>query len=101
MPASSAMRASFRLSGQLPLQRSGTVVTARPDEQLAPNSPILSLFALYIVKRSGEVESAMEMSPEILEQEVGTLRPLLAHSAISEDQRAGRALSHKHDLHRR
>ena len=42
MPASSAMRASFRLSGQVPDQRSGTLVTARPEEQLAPNSPIFS-----------------------------------------------------------
>ena len=48
MPASSAMRASRRLSGQLPDQRSGTWVTARPDEQLAPNRPILSALALYI-----------------------------------------------------
>ncbi len=40
IPASSAMRASFRLSGHVPDQRSGTLVTARPDEQLAPNSPI-------------------------------------------------------------
>src|SRR5712675_203839 len=42
MPASSAMRASLRLSGQEPDQRSGTLVTARPDEQLAPNKPSLS-----------------------------------------------------------
>jgi hypothetical protein len=42
MPASSAIFTSARLSGQLPDQRSGTFVTARPDEQLAPNSPILS-----------------------------------------------------------
>src|SRR6476660_9634135 len=42
MPASSAILASLRLSGQVPDQRSGTLVTARPDEQLAPNSPIFS-----------------------------------------------------------
>src|SRR5262249_4272310 len=52
MPASSAIRASLRLSAQLPDQRSGTSVTARPDEQFAPNKPILSLFALYIAMRS-------------------------------------------------
>src|SRR5215470_18003358 len=52
MPASSAMWASFRLSCQLPDQRSGTVVTARPDEQLGPNKPIFSRFALYIARRS-------------------------------------------------
>jgi hypothetical protein len=37
------MRTSLRLSGQDPDQRSGTLVTARPEEQLAPNSPSLSL----------------------------------------------------------
>src|SRR5712691_6384189 len=42
MPASSAMPASLRLSGQVPDQRSGTLVTLRPEEQLAPNSPSLS-----------------------------------------------------------
>jgi hypothetical protein len=42
MPAASAMRASRRLSGQVPDQRSGTFVTARPDEQFAPNRPSLS-----------------------------------------------------------
>ena len=52
MPASSAICASLRLSGQLPDQRSGTSVTARPDEQFAPNKPILSLFKLYIAIRS-------------------------------------------------
>src|SRR5215813_10089933 len=57
MPASSAIRASLRLSGQLPDQRSGTRVTARPDEQLGPNRPILSRFALYIATRSGAVVS--------------------------------------------
>src|ERR1700719_3337279 len=52
IPASSAIRARARQSGQLPDQRSGTSVTARPDEQLAPNNPSFSLFALYIAARS-------------------------------------------------
>src|ERR1700758_1788765 len=52
MPAASAMRASARQSGQLADQRSGTKVAERPDEQLAPNSPILSWLALYIAMRS-------------------------------------------------
>ena len=52
MPASSAITASFLLSGQLPDQRSGTSVTARPDEQLAPNKPICSLLRLYIERRA-------------------------------------------------
>src|SRR5467141_792105 len=52
MPASSAMRASLTLSGQLPDQRSATMVTARPDEQLAPKRPILSALPLYMAVRS-------------------------------------------------
>ena len=52
MPASSAMRASARQSGQLADQRSGTVVAVRDDEQLAPNMPILSALALYMAMRS-------------------------------------------------
>ena len=52
MPASSAMLASLRLSGQLPDQRSGTSVTARPDEQFAPNKPIFSLFPAWVIMRS-------------------------------------------------
>src|SRR4029077_5967013 len=51
-PAASAICASLRLSGQLPDQRSGTRVTARPDEQFAPKSPILSRFALCMALRS-------------------------------------------------
>src|SRR5712691_7759133 len=51
MPASSAMRASRRLSGQLPDQRPGTLVTARPDEQLDPNSPICRTLLLCIALR--------------------------------------------------
>src|SRR5438309_4356890 len=52
MPASSAICASRRQSGQLPDQRSGTRVTARPEEQFDPNKPSLSLFELYIDLRS-------------------------------------------------
>src|ERR1700686_4278879 len=51
MPASSDMMASFLLSGQLPDQRSGTKVTARPDEQFGPNRPICSLLPEYIERR--------------------------------------------------
>src|SRR6266566_2752755 len=50
-PASSASRASVRQSGQLAAQRSGTLVAERPDEQLAPNSPILSALPLYMAMR--------------------------------------------------
>src|SRR5215831_7678504 len=65
MPTSSAIRASLRLSGQLPDQRSGTSVTARPDEQFAPNRPILSLFALCIDMRSWrDGAGASKVSPE-------------------------------------
>jgi len=52
MPASSAMRAIFRQSGQVASQRSGTKVAVRADEQLAPNKPILSALALCISSRS-------------------------------------------------
>src|SRR5579859_5092442 len=45
-PAASASLASWRQSGQLADQRSGTLVAERPDEQLAPNSPILSALPL-------------------------------------------------------
>src|SRR5215471_10295296 len=51
------MRASRRLSGQFPDQRSGTKVTARPDEQLAPNRPICSRLALYMAMRLRSVAS--------------------------------------------
>src|SRR5260221_1109128 len=56
------MRASLRLSAQLPDQRSGTMVTARPDEQLAPNSPIFRRFPLYMAARSGVVMSRVILS---------------------------------------
>src|ERR1700674_5803456 len=52
MPASSARRASGRQSGQLADQRSGTLVAARPEEQLAPKMPILSALPLYRLVRS-------------------------------------------------
>src|ERR1700704_716231 len=52
IPASSAMRASRRQSGQLADQRSGTLVAERPDEQLAPKTPIFRALALYIAIRS-------------------------------------------------
>src|SRR5437867_51082 len=65
-PTSSAMRASLRLSAQLPDQRSGTMVTARPDEQLAPNSPIFSRLALCIAVRSGVVTSAVMGSKSLV-----------------------------------
>src|SRR5580693_9735872 len=51
MPASSAICARRLQSGQLPDQRSGTMVTARPDEQLAPNRPICSLLSEYMARR--------------------------------------------------
>src|ERR1700730_16465515 len=51
-PASSASLASARQSSQLADQRSGTLVAERPDEQLAPKSPILSALALYMATRS-------------------------------------------------
>src|SRR5579862_1273216 len=50
-PASSASLASARQSSQLADQRSGTMVAERPDEQLAPNSPILSALSLYMAMR--------------------------------------------------
>src|SRR6187431_3259464 len=51
MPAASDILASAKLSSQLPVQRSGTRVTARPDEQFEPNRPILSLLLLYMAMR--------------------------------------------------
>src|SRR5688572_17902123 len=57
MPAASAMRARRSVSGQAPDQRSGTLVTARPEEQLAPNSPILRALSLYMAMRSRIGES--------------------------------------------
>src|ERR1700756_3100375 len=59
MPTSSASTASFLLSGQFPVPPPGTKVTARPDEQLAPNRPSLSLLSLCMLRRvSSETEGA-------------------------------------------
>ena len=58
MPASSAILARRRLSGQVPDQRSGTLVTARPEEQLAPNSPIFSALPPASRLRCGNDEFA-------------------------------------------
>ena len=58
MPASSAICASRRLSSQVPDQRSGTLVTARPEEQLAPNSPIFSAWPPASRLRCGNDEFA-------------------------------------------
>jgi hypothetical protein len=52
MPAWSAINASRLLSAQLPDQRSGTSVTARPDEQLTPNKPICSLLLPCMARRA-------------------------------------------------
>src|SRR5271169_2012306 len=64
MPASSDIKASFLLSDQLPDQRSGTSVTARPDEQLAPNRPICSVLLPCIDRRElSEAEGACTIGP--------------------------------------
>ena len=52
MPARLATCASRTQSGQLPDHRSGTIVTARPEEQLAPNRPSLSRLVLPIAART-------------------------------------------------
>src|SRR3954467_13703593 len=59
MPASSAIFASLRLSGQVPDQRSGALVTARPEEQFAPNSPIFSALPPASRLRCGNDEFAI------------------------------------------
>src|SRR5258708_38188252 len=59
MPASSAICARRRLSAQVPDQRSGTLVTARPDEQFAPNSPIFSALPPASRLRCGNDELAI------------------------------------------
>ena len=51
MPARSAICATRTQSGQLPDHRSGTIVTARPEEQLAPNRPSFSRLALPMAAR--------------------------------------------------
>src|SRR5712671_3709090 len=51
MPASSAICASFKLFSQEASQRSGTLVTAIPPEQLGEKIPSFSLLPLNIVVR--------------------------------------------------
>jgi hypothetical protein len=51
MLARSAIYASLTQSGQLPDQRSGTVVTARPEEQLAPEQAQLEPVFVPIATR--------------------------------------------------
>ena len=51
MPALSAICVSLTQSGQLPDQRPGTIVTARPEEPLAPNRPSLRRLELPIAAR--------------------------------------------------
>src|SRR3981081_173379 len=61
MPAAAAILASARQSGQLAVQRSGTMVAVRDDEQFAPNTPILSVLALYMAMRSGSAPGVVSM----------------------------------------
>src|SRR3954452_8732824 len=61
------MRASLRLSGQLPDQRSGTSVTARPEEQFGPNRPIFSRLALCMATRSRIVTSLGIVLPFLIQ----------------------------------
>src|SRR4029077_16859484 len=63
MPASSAICARRRQSGQFPDQRSGTRVTARPEEQLAPKRPSFSLLALFIAARGKLPISGCMLTP--------------------------------------
>src|SRR3954468_16655691 len=75
MPASSAILASARQSGQLADQRSGTLVAERPDEQLAPNRPSFSALALYIATRSfieDEGRSSKGMLPGTIRRAVSS-----------------------------
>src|SRR6266542_3790211 len=65
MPASSAIWASRTLSSQLPDQRSGALVTKRPEEQLTPKKPSFSRFALYIAIRPG-ISPFMSRTPLLL-----------------------------------
>src|ERR1700677_4080014 len=57
MPAASAIFARARLSRQVARQRSGTIVTARAEEQFAPNSPTLKALSLYMELRPGATVS--------------------------------------------
>ena len=55
---------SFRLSSQLASQRSGTLVTAIPLEQLEENSPNLSRLRLKFVAARGP--NAVALTPYVL-----------------------------------
>src|SRR5262249_47479025 len=83
IPARSAISASFLLSGQLPDQRSGTSVTARPEEQLAPNKPICSLLPPCIARRAfndGEGACAAHLSknlPPVIAEKFSSRIPVL------------------------
>src|SRR5580698_7294258 len=93
MPASSDICASRLLSGQLPDHRSGTSVTARPDEQLAPNRPICSLLFEYIARRAASDPSrattcgAFTVSPRLT---------VVALSILPEPDRKPANLPHRH-----
>ncbi len=63
-----------RQSVQFPRPALGTVVTARPDEQLAPNRPSFSRLALPIAVRSAWPNSARTVTPGFPSQRA------LAHS---------------------
>src|SRR3979411_3307835 len=61
MPAASAILRRGRRSGQPAVQGSGTMGAVREDEQLAPNTPILSVLALYMAMRSGSAPGVVSM----------------------------------------
>src|SRR3954469_8946255 len=85
MPASSAILASARQSGQLAVQRSGTVVAVREDEQFAPNTPILSALELYMAMRSGIAPGVVSMWGSLGHSTDGALSLLQAHLAGLDD----------------
>src|SRR5581483_9816504 len=70
IPLSSAILASRRLSSQLPDQRSGARVTNRPDEQLGPKKPSLSVFSPYMATRRAMASGSYirpPLAPELVE----------------------------------
>src|ERR1700692_2331121 len=84
MPASSAIFPSARQSGQLAVQRSGTVVAVREDEQFAPNTPILSVLALYMAMRSGSAPGVVGMWVSLGHGEFNTARSVwLLHAHLA------------------
>src|SRR6478752_6153989 len=88
MPASSAIFPSARQSGQLAVQRSGTVVAVREDEQFAPKTPILSVLALYMAMRSGSAPGVVGIWGSLGRFEFGaalSVRLLQAHLARLDD----------------